>query len=289
VETVRCWKPFSGDFKIHGNPVKRVGGALKDAGKDTAKFAYKAGKNITAFQLSLYSLGTIQPKWSGTKTASTFGKYTGFAAAAVGGGYALGPYLPTFFGGAPVAAPAAVFETSEAGLFALETGALPATSEAGLFALEAGALPAAIETSEAGLFALEAGALSAAPPSVIPPAALSGSIDMPFGAAYEGAAASIPAAAGGSSTLLPAAVTGAASAAASKLLTKAVDSVINPLIERITGQPSEAGGGGGSGGGAGGYPFGPTSSSASMNATQLYVIAAALGALLIVAMKKSRG
>ena len=124
-ETFRAWKPFSGDFKIGGNPVERLGGALKDAGGDVGSFAWKGLKQYGSFALNFWTLGaankfTSVSKWSGTKRAGKWGTATGISAAAVA----------TVFAGSALLTPAATVSTSEelsmAGLEALEAGSGPA-------------------------------------------------------------------------------------------------------------------------------------------------------------------
>ncbi|MDA8122583.1 MAG: hypothetical protein M0Z38_08475 [Deltaproteobacteria bacterium] len=256
-----CWKPFSGDFRIGGNPIERIGGAVSDAGRDVVRAGGRVAKQYGAFALSFGTVGLVKPKWSGTKTASKVGQVAGIAAVAVAGGYALGPYLPTFF--APAAAPT--------GMTAAESSALTAdfaTVGAGELAAPA-ALTAAEAAAPAALSGLQ---LEAAAGSMVP----------------EVSTFALPtAAAAGSSSLLPAAVTGAAAAAGSKLFSKAVDTVISPLFSSPAPRPE--GGGGGGGGSAGGYPFQDVAISPVGNNAQFYLIAAALAALLLVAATKAQG
>lgn len=103
-----------------------------------------------------------------------------------------------------------------------------------------------------------------------------------FGEAAAGESSSIF-----SGTTAKAALSGATSATLSKLLTKAVDTVINPLFAPPSGAPT--GGGGGGGGDAGGYPFQEASIAPGGGNMQLYLVAAALAALLLTAAKKQQG
>src|SRR3989304_8330312 len=59
--------------------------------RDVGSFAFRAAKNITAFQVSAATLGVYKPKWSGTKTAATAGQVGAITALAVGGAYAAAP------------------------------------------------------------------------------------------------------------------------------------------------------------------------------------------------------
>jgi hypothetical protein len=243
-----------------GGVTNRVLGAIGRSGSDVAHFGYRVVKNAGAYEVSMVTLGLVKPKWSGTETASKIGQAVGITAAVVGTGYALGPYLPTFY-----------------------TPAALGTSEAGLSVLEAASLSAAPAVGEqAGAIA----ALSAIPGEVAAPAALSGlQLEAAAGSMTVTEGFSLPSALAGSSSLLTGATAGVASATVSKLLTKAVDSVINPLFA----PPGGSTGGGGGGGPAGGSPFTDPLGARGGNSSNLYLVAAALGTLLFVAYKKSRG
>jgi hypothetical protein len=80
--------------------------SFKKGFKDATKFAFKGVKQITAFQLNLYTLGaankfTSVSKWGGTKTAGKAGAATGITAAAlIGGAYVAGAFAPVPVAGA---------------------------------------------------------------------------------------------------------------------------------------------------------------------------------------------
>ncbi len=136
-------------------------------------------------------------------------------------------------------------------------------------------------------------ALSAAAPETAAPVATG--LELEAAAGSMTVTEGFDAAAAGSSILsqaipytIPAMVASTVSATVSKLLTKAVDTVINPLFAPPS-KSSDLGGGGGGGGSAGGYPFAMTGpSQTSADTMRLYLVAAALAALLVVAVKQSR-
>ncbi len=165
--------------------------------------------------------------------------------------------------GLPIAAAAATYGIATGPSFAASPAALPVVGEqsTAIAAITADAAPAVLTGTE-----LEA-------------AAGSMTVVEGFGA---GSAASA-----GSSTLLSGAASGLASATISKMITKAVDTVINPLFSPTAPRPE--GGGGGGGGSAGGYPFQDVAISPVGNNAQFYLIAAALAALLLVAATKAQG
>jgi hypothetical protein len=53
-ETRRYWKPFKGDFKIGGNPVKRVGGAVEKAGRSFYHEMSQFGEGVVNIVASPY-------------------------------------------------------------------------------------------------------------------------------------------------------------------------------------------------------------------------------------------
>ena len=166
--------------------------------------------------------------------------------------------------GLPIAAAAATYGIATGPSFAASPAALPVVGEqsTAIAAITADAAPAVLTGTE-----LEAAA---------------GSMTV-----VEGFGAGSAAASAGSSTLLSGAASGLASATISKMITKAVDTVINPLFSPSAPRP-EGGGGGSGGGSAGGYPFPDAAIASTGSNAQLYLIAAALAALLYVAAHKAR-
>lgn len=159
-ETCRAWNPLKGDFKIGGNPIKRIGGALGTAAQDVGGFAWKGVKDVASFQLNLVTLGaankfTSVSKWSGTGFAGKAGTVAGWTAAAVAGGYAAsGLFAPAATGvgaSAIETAPLAVGGEIGGGMFAEE-----AAAGSGVFWAEPAA--AAISGAEAGGAAIATGA-----------------------------------------------------------------------------------------------------------------------------------
>lgn len=90
-------------------------------------FATSAGKRLAtqygAFSVNFGTLGLVRPKWSGTATASKAGRYTGYAAAAVAGGYGA----------------ASLFSTPAVGVVEAGTALAPETALASGLELEAAA------------------------------------------------------------------------------------------------------------------------------------------------------
>jgi hypothetical protein len=84
--------------------------SLKKAFKDTTKFVWKGAKQVTAFQLNMYTLGaankfTSISKWGGTQTAGKAGAAVGITGAAlVGGAYVAGAFAPVTAAGAEAVA-----------------------------------------------------------------------------------------------------------------------------------------------------------------------------------------
>ena len=101
-----------------GGVTRKISRQVTRSSRDVGSFAFRAGKNITAFQASAATLGLYKPKWSGTATAATAGQAAAITAVVVGGGYAVAPYFT-----APAAVtPAAGVPLASAAPYAVETG-----------------------------------------------------------------------------------------------------------------------------------------------------------------------
>jgi len=150
-ETRRCWKPFSGDFRIGGNPIERVGGAVVRGVKD---FGH---------ELSQFGEGVINI------VGSPYYHYANIPNT----GYAYG--VKQLAGSAPTVAGAAILTAY--GIDALSTPGSPAPIGDTPYPN----LPGSID--------MPYGADYAGMPST-GPIEVTGSVDMPFGENYPGAAPS---------------------------------------------------------------------------------------------------
>jgi hypothetical protein len=154
-ETRRGWKPFSGDFRIGGNPIKRVGGAFSKAGKDVYHELSQFGEGVVNIVGAPYYHYADIPN-----TGYAYGKkQLAGSAPTVAGMAILGAYGIDYFSG-PSTPPSYSVTPAEA----------------------------ASNESIAAQFGMENIGPVIPQPSLPSPIGLeSGSIDMPFGANYPGA------------------------------------------------------------------------------------------------------